>query len=229
MVPLRSRRRAGFTLIELLVVIAIIGVLVGLLMSAVQKARDAARRIETVNNLKQLGIAFHNYHDSNNILPTDSTNQSYGSALLPYIEQGNAAGTTQQIKVFMCTSRHTSTPNGPGYQDFGYDYTLPSILGSGQGVSLTQVTNQNGTSNTLILSILAAGNLPTDWTAMSGVAGTGKFVNDAKAPQSTGIGGPYPSIPSLYTDGHVSNIPTTTTTTYNCLWDYTNTIPFTAP
>ena len=64
------RRRAGFTLIELLVVIAIIAVLIALLLPAVQAAREAARRAQCVNNLKQIGIALHNYEGSNNMLPS---------------------------------------------------------------------------------------------------------------------------------------------------------------
>jgi prepilin-type N-terminal cleavage/methylation domain-containing protein len=84
--------RAGFTLVELLVVIAIIGVLVALLLPAVQAAREAARRSSCGNNLKQLGIALHNFHDVNNSFPPgavdDDTNSlGWGVAILPYMEQ----------------------------------------------------------------------------------------------------------------------------------------------
>src|SRR5688500_18435425 len=97
------RRSRGFTLVELLVVIAIIGILIALLLPAVQAAREAARRTQCQNNLKQLALGLHNYHDINNIFPVghewrgdldgDAVNADGGTGfgwayfLLPFIEQ----------------------------------------------------------------------------------------------------------------------------------------------
>jgi prepilin-type N-terminal cleavage/methylation domain-containing protein len=94
-------RRRGFTLIELLVVIAIIAILIALLLPAVQQAREAARRSQCLNNLKQLGLALHNYHDAYNTFPpgwigaspagADTEGLSgfaWGAQLLPYVDQG---------------------------------------------------------------------------------------------------------------------------------------------
>ncbi|MEO6811989.1 MAG: DUF1559 domain-containing protein [Isosphaeraceae bacterium] len=89
--------RAAFTLIELLVVIAIIGVLIALLLPAVQAAREAARRSQCINNLKQIGVALHNYHEALNVFPPGRINSHIAglgncwgayAQLLPYLDQG---------------------------------------------------------------------------------------------------------------------------------------------
>lgn len=99
--PPRGRQRvAGFTLIELLVVVAIIAVLIALLLPAVQQAREAARRTQCRNNMKQVGLALHNYQSAfkafppASVMPSDRTSQPWSAQarLLPYIEQGNLAG-----------------------------------------------------------------------------------------------------------------------------------------
>src|ERR1700757_2977855 len=137
-----STVRSAFTLIELLVVIAIIAVLISLLLPAVQSAREAARRAQCVNNLKQLALAMHNYHDVNNALPLGRTLQagtyrpfSQQARILGYMEQSNvfnslnfslssydpsnATGASVSVNSFLCpTDVSAPIPTGqilPGY------------------------------------------------------------------------------------------------------------------
>lgn len=126
------RVRGGFTLIELLVVIAIIGVLIALLLPAVQSAREAARRLQCSNNLKQLGLGLHNYESSNGVFPPALVLAGVGNTvtwfggwsahgrILPYMEQGpmfdainfatayseaaNLTVTAQSVSTFLCPS-----------------------------------------------------------------------------------------------------------------------------
>ncbi|HZW34478.1 MAG TPA: DUF1559 domain-containing protein [Isosphaeraceae bacterium] len=107
------RRRSGFTLIELLVVISIIAVLIALLLPAVQSAREAGRRIQCVNNLKQIGLAAHNYFESRNALPGadmvyNVTELSALSQLLPYLEQSTVFNTINCDFSYMDPTNNTA-------------------------------------------------------------------------------------------------------------------------
>src|SRR5215212_417829 len=99
---MKSKRRCGFTLVELLVVIAIIGILVALLLPAIQAAREAARRTQDLNNLKQLGLALHNYLSAKkdilpggmfqeNKTPGGFQGESFFVRLMPYMEEQSVA------------------------------------------------------------------------------------------------------------------------------------------
>ncbi len=130
-----KRKPNGFTLIELLVVIAIIAILIALLLPAVQQAREAARRTQCKNNLKQLGLAIHNYHDTHGCIPIadvngTSTPVSAHARLLPYIEQAplyslvdfnvpydhanNLVPRHTELEAFRCPSDPTKLPSSIG-------------------------------------------------------------------------------------------------------------------
>jgi prepilin-type N-terminal cleavage/methylation domain-containing protein/prepilin-type processing-associated H-X9-DG protein len=178
---MRARRvRRGFTLIELLVVIAIIAVLIGLLVPAVQKVREAAARLSCQNNLKQIGLGLHNYHDTNQRFPT-ANSPTFASAftlILPYLEQGNAErgydyaqGPTTSpndaignltMKIYRCPSMQPPlVPQTPAWSSFaacvGSNYAWGPGPDNGVIVRLTtgpgtKMTDiLDGTSNTIVV------------------------------------------------------------------------------
>jgi prepilin-type N-terminal cleavage/methylation domain-containing protein len=186
--PSKSPRRAGFTLIELLVVIAIIAILIALLLPAVQAAREAARRTQCRNNLKQLGIAVHNYHDVFRMFPLGASispqEQKFFASgqmmLLSFIEQGNLT--------------HAGAVGGAGY-----NYNLPwcgqgsasdAIISSAKASGLWRCPSDTAPPD--ILPALANGNgaLACNYDFCHGVNDVTACFQEAG--NTLGIGGAVP-------------------------------------
>lgn len=252
-----ARRREGFTLIELLVVIAIIGVLAGMLMVAVQKAREAARRTESINNLKQLSLALHTFHDAFGYLPSEAVPpqpggqpQSFYRSLLPFVEGANletallAGQQATPFKLFCNPSRRT--PTSKAWRDYGYLAStaippsaagpLQAVLDSPANVTLDSITNSNGTSNTAVLSTLWMDPAtyttdPAQWDQMQNKANNTQHLPDNDQGGQSGIGAPHPgSNPHAFCDGHVQTIPYRwQPQIYPKIWAYANKDAYTLP
>jgi prepilin-type N-terminal cleavage/methylation domain-containing protein len=199
MSSLRSMRpQRGFTLIELLVVIAIIAVLIALLLPAVQQAREAARRSQCKNNLKQMGLAMHNYHDTHNTFPPGGATDKYAWSvfILPFADQAplytaispdgqnvpaaTANGNRLQtvLSVYRCPS-DVGVNNNPNFSSYGTSNYLvnAAICLDNSNKLIRDITD--GTSNTTLIGerALSQGSAPFKslgaiWASKKATAGS---------------------------------------------------------
>ena len=192
-------KKFGFTLVELLVVIAIIGILIALLLPAVQAAREAARRMQCANNLKQLGIALHNYHDATQVFPpqkmgvnTKSTGlweycqQSFLISLLPYCEQQ-----ARFDYIYNKVKNNTALAGYPGIWP-------PEWVGDSYGKAIIGYYTCPSDSASTEVSWAGSGGAPTNYVGSMGDIVSG--ISNGSSNDRGFFGGGYGSIHSGTTD-----------------------------
>jgi prepilin-type N-terminal cleavage/methylation domain-containing protein len=245
----RMAKRRGFTLIELLVVIAIIAILIALLVPAVQKVREAAARVQCLNNLKQIGLALHNFHDTEKGFPpaavylNSSDSWSVHAHLLPYLEQDALAAsinwnappqaqpaiTSVRVAVYICPSEINDRSSGPTYPtSYAANFGTWFVWNGATGQSSDGAFLVNGRTR---MTDFTDGTSST--LAFAEVRASMRFFQDSGIPGSPNAAQPggvgtiqvwkgnfLGGSHSAWSDGHVMQTGFTTTFTPNTLVPY---------
>ncbi|UUO06197.1 DUF1559 domain-containing protein [Blastopirellula sp. J2-11] len=178
------QRSRGFTLVELLVVIAIIGVLIALLLPAVQQAREAARRMSCSNNLKQVGLAVHNYHDTHLKLPIGAQynwHSNFLVHLLPFLEQGNIY---DQLQFNNASAMLFDSTSMTGYRLANYEVMKGFNASAYQCPSSPLpefAENPNGPVECGTTSYIGVAGAPTNSTTVTDPTGQGRCVSSSSS------------------------------------------------
>lgn len=201
--PRPRNTRQGFGLIELMVVIAIIAFLIALLIPAVQKVREAAGRTQSVNNVKNIGLAFHSFHDANKRLPfngtkaavgQDATTGTWAFQILPYIDEAplfNKPAKNAPVRPYLCPGRtRPATSETGAWSDYFLNIYLNDASGNGWAkadAKRTLVGITDGTSNTVFVG---HGTIATtSYQATANIAGVCTDIFAAPT-EGTARGGP---------------------------------------
>jgi len=225
-------RRSGFTLIELLVVIAIIAVLIALLLPAVQQARESARRTQCRNNLKQIGLACHNFHDNRNFLPPShigyyqQSTRIYGQTwmflVLPYMDVTVAADRDDGW-AWQCGDNCWSG----GYQ--AVNCVVPTYFCPSRRSPMRQTVPNIGVANVLHSTWTNAATqiYPgscSDYAGNAGSAATFAIPGVVNPPFGAGNGAFSPAIVSDFVTGNAGTMNTSTGTNQKVRWTHTVTL-----